>query len=131
MEEQFKNIKGLVKEAGLEKPSVGFLQNVMSQVNALEIQSSIEYKPLISRKAWIVIALIVLSILISVFYFSNNNEPILRRFDLSFLQKIEFKNPLSDFTLHKTTTYGILFLAALFFLQVTLLKRRIDRIFSL
>ncbi|MBG6132434.1 preprotein translocase subunit SecG [Aquimarina sp. EL_43] len=131
MEEQYKDIKGLVKEAGLETPSVNFLKNVMDQVELSAIEVSPVYKPLISKKVWFVVGVAVAVLLCTIPFLSESKESILSTIDFSFFNKISFKNPFSEFTFHKTTIYGILFLALLFLIQITILKRRIDRRFSL
>ena len=131
MEEQYKDIKYVVKEAGLESPSVNFLKNVMEQVELSAIEMSSSYKPLISKKAWFIIGVAVVVLLCTIPFLSDSKESILSTIDFSFLNKISIKNPFSGFTFHKTTIYGILFLALLFLIQITILKRRIDRRFSL
>ncbi|WP_027395494.1 hypothetical protein [Aquimarina latercula] len=129
MEEQFNDIKKLVKEVGLENPSVDFLQNVMRSVENTSADQPLAYQPLISRKAWVVIGLIVIGILISLPFLSEGTWA-LRKFDLSLFSLFDFKNPFSDFRLHTTTAYGIIFLAILFIVQITIIKRRIDKIYS-
>jgi hypothetical protein len=131
MEEQYKDIKHLVEEAGLEIPSANFLNNVMEQIELSAIEISPVYKPLISKKSWFVIGLVVTVLLCTIPFLNDNKESILSTIDFSFFNKISFKNPFSDFTFHKTTIYGILFLALLFLIQITILKRRIDRQFLL
>ncbi len=130
MEEQFKDIKHLVKEAGLEHPSSGFLKNVMSEVE-VSSQKTLAYKPLISKNAWIIIGLIALAVLFGFAFLPGTNESVLSARDYPLLNTISIKNPLSGFVLPKTSVYGILFLGILFFVQVTLLKKRIDRSFSI
>ncbi|WP_405205642.1 hypothetical protein [Aquimarina sp. LLG6339-5] len=132
MEEQFNDIKRLVKEAGVENPSVDFLQNVMHNVSVENTSSNkpLVYQPLISRKAWVVIGLIVIGVLISLPFLSDGTWA-LRKFDFPLFSLRDFKNPFADFRLHATTTYGIIFLAILFTVQITVIKRRIDKIYSI
>ncbi|WP_074408726.1 MULTISPECIES: hypothetical protein [Aquimarina] len=131
MEEQYKDIKNLVKEAGLETPSVNFLKNVMDQVELSAIEVSPTYKPLISKKVWFMVGVATAMLLCTIPFLSESKESILGTIDFSFFNKISFKNPFSGFTFYKTTIYGVLFLALLFLIQITILKRRIDRRFSL
>ncbi len=133
MEERFNDMEHLVKEAGLNHPSSGFSQNVMNQIKAMAVQKPIVYKPLISKKAWIIITTVLLGLLVVIAFLSDPQTSVLNTIDLSFLsfKSINLNNPLSGFTFHKTTLYGILFLAALFFIQIPILKRRIDRSFSI
>ncbi|TSE10652.1 MULTISPECIES: hypothetical protein [Aquimarina] len=129
MEEQYKNdIQHLVKEAGLESPSANFMNNIMKEIE-VSSQKSLNYTPLISKKTWLIVALVIVSILGILLLLSDNEVSILHTIDFSFLKVIDLDNPFSDFTLHKTTLYGILFLALLFFVQIPILKRRIDSSF--
>ncbi len=132
MEERFNDMEHLVKEAGLNHPSSSFSQNVMSQIKTMAVQKPIVYKPLISKKAWIIITAVLLGLVLVVAFLSDPKTSVLNTIDLSFLsfKNINLNNPLSGFTFHKTTLYGILFLTALFFIQIPILKRRIDRSFS-
>ncbi len=129
MEEQFKDIKHLVKEAGVDHPSSDFLKNVMQSVE-ISSKKALVYKPLISKKIWFVIGLIIVGLLFILPFLSQGKVSIIDTIDFSFLNLKRINNPLSGFTFHKTTTYGMLFLAILFFVQIPLLKRRIDRNFS-
>lgn len=131
MEEQYKEMKHLIKEAGIDHPSSGFLQNVMNQIETSEVQKLSVYTPLISRKAWLVIGTAIVMLLLFMPFLSDSNESILNTMDFSFLNKISVENPFSDFKFHKTTIYGILFLAILFFIQIPMLKNRIDKNFPL
>ncbi len=132
MEEQYKDIEKLIKEAGVEIPSPNFVQNVMRQVEVSESRQPIVYQSLISKKAWWIIGLIVLPLLLWLGFtaFSEANVSIFSRFDFSSLRFVNANNPFSGFVLPKTSIYGVLFLGILFFVQVTYLKKRIDRSFS-
>jgi len=130
MEEKFKDIEKLVKEAGVHTPSSNFLHNVMNQVEASS-KSSTVYKPLISKSGWVFIGLFTVGLFISLIFSPSSKMSILDTIDLSFLNVIKVKNPFSGFILPKTTMYGILFLGILFFVQVTVLSKRIHRSFSL
>ncbi|SEL81353.1 hypothetical protein SAMN04487910_3334 [Aquimarina amphilecti] len=129
MEEQYNDIKKLVREAGVEDLSVDFLQNVMNEVQNTSIDQSLVYQPLISRKAWMIISLIVTGVLVSLPFLSEGTW-VLSKFDLSLFSLNDFKNPFSGFRFHTTTTYGIIFLAILFLVQITVIKRRIDKTYS-
>lgn len=132
MEERYNDIEKLIKEVGLERPSSDFLSNVMNQVETSTIEESIVYKPLISKKAWMVIGSIVFICLSMMLFMSGGEgESLFDKINLTPIPFEGFKNPLAELTLNKTTSYGIIFLILLFFVQVTMLKRRIDKTFSL
>jgi len=130
MEEQFRDIKKLVQEAGTENPSVGFLQNVMGELNVDQLNSSLVYQPLISKKAWAIISALVIGLLIAVAFLSEGTS-IADTLDLSFLPLVAKKNPFSGYELPSTAMYGIIFLAVLCMVQITMIKRKIDKTFSI
>lgn len=129
MEEQYNDIRRLVKEAGNESPSVDFLQNIMQEVKTIPVNEPIAYQPLISKKAWGYIAIVVLSILAILLYFSEGNS-LLDNVNGSLTSLPKIENPFSDFKFHTTTMYGIIFLAILFAIQITVIKRRMDKSYS-
>ncbi len=131
MEEQYKDIERLVKEAGLDNPSPGFMQNVMKQIEVSESKTSYVYTPLISKSGWCIIGLITVAVIFTLTFLPDTTESVSKTIDFSFLNSIHIKNPISGLVLPKTTIYGVLFLGILFFVQVTLLKKRIDRSFSM
>ena len=51
-------IKKLFDEAGMEQPSSRFTSNVINTIKAESKQNAFEYKPVISRTAWRIIAVI-------------------------------------------------------------------------
>ncbi|GAA4277774.1 hypothetical protein [Aquimarina mytili] len=131
MEEQYKDIDKLVREAGLDTPSPDFLQQVMKQVEASQSNRAFVYKPLISKSAWLVVSLIAIGVIFALVSLPDVAGTTSKGIDISFLNSINIKNPLSGMVLTKATIYGVLFLGLLFFVQVTLLKKRIDRSFSM
>ncbi|WP_109298855.1 hypothetical protein [Aquimarina sp. AU474] len=132
MEEQFKDIASIVKEAGAHNPSSGFSKSVMNEIHLLTPEKPLVYTPLISKKIWFVLALLMACITIGVFLYPSGNQSILDNTDLSFFNfDMDIKNPLAGFTFYKTTLYGISFLAILFLIQIPVFKRRIDQNFSL
>ncbi|MHA7058205.1 hypothetical protein ACWGOQ_0013365 [Aquimarina sp. M1] len=129
MEEKYKDIEKLVKEAGIEKPPLHFLQNIMSEIAAVSADKLPMYQPLISKKAWVIISISVVFVLISLPFLSEGTS-ILDTLNFSILSLDHFQNPFSDFKFHDTTMYGIIFLAVLFLVQITIIKRRIDKIYA-
>lgn len=131
MEEQYNDIKKIVKEAGLEQPSPIFLTEVMKKIEVISEQKPIVYHPLIAKRTWLVIASVILGIIVYVLFFSANSVSMFDKMNLSFFNVKSFQNPLKEIALYKTSVYGVLFFAVLFLFQITILKRRIDKRFSL
>ena len=129
MEKRYKDIERLVKEVGVEKPSADFLQQVMSSVETISVKTTNIYQPLVSKMGWVVICLFVIGIFIGLLW-STDGSSMLEPLNLLFPYFKSIKNPFSSFTFHTTTIYGIVFAALLFMVQITVLKRRIDKAFS-
>ncbi|MEW7280077.1 hypothetical protein ABW636_15895 [Aquimarina sp. 2201CG1-2-11] len=130
MEEQYKDIRDLVKEAGLECPSSDFLSNVMNKVEVSSVQAPVSYKPLISRKGWGGIIFVISLVIFLLLSFESDENSFFDKLNFLNISKRNFEAPFSGYTLHKSTIYGILLLCFLFFVQVTMLKRKIDKDFS-
>ena len=56
-------VKDILKKSSIHEPSGYFTNNVMNQVSAIKPVWAVEYKPIISRRAWLLLGtLVVLSI---------------------------------------------------------------------
>lgn len=65
-------LSSLLKRTSVEKPSYDFASNIMTQLNA---EKEIEYQPLISKKAWLIISVVVIaSMLGTIFSNSTGNS---------------------------------------------------------
>ena len=62
----------LLKEPNLEIPSTMFVSNVMKDI---EMQRNLEYKPLISKKGWLLIGGFFVGMLVFVFFKDAPQEP--------------------------------------------------------
>lgn len=134
MEEKFKDIERLVKEAGLEAPSTAFLNKVMCGVENARSNKEKMYTPLISRNSWVVITTSLICLVCLALLIPNTEKSIFSEINFSLFNSIKFNsvkvsNPFLDFKFHKATLYGVVFLAILFFIQLPFLKRRIDKSF--
>jgi hypothetical protein len=116
----------VIKEAGLEQAPDGLYQRIMQTVELIPIGPFI-YKPLISKKAWIGIAIGVIALL-GILVFVPWGEATYSQ-QLREQMQFDWENPLSGITFSKTTVYAVLGMA-LFFLQIPLLKRLLDKRFK-
>ena len=57
-------IKSIFDEGGIEEPSGNFTKQIINTIKAQSKESAFEYKPVISRKAWLVIAFIGVALFI-------------------------------------------------------------------
>lgn len=109
----------LMKDAGLEKPSVDFAANVMKAIAVKKVV--MEYKPLISKKAWVVIFSVV-GISFFGLYQMNTGYSLIPNFSFPDFNSFSFP----QIELSRTMTWAIAFVA-LFLLEVPFLKRLIER----
>ena len=52
--------KKVIKSSKLESPSLDFTANVMQEIEASQVSHITVYKPLISKRAWFVIAILII-----------------------------------------------------------------------
>ena len=127
MEKRSKNIEEFtqrrVKEAGLETAPVGLYERIMNTIDLIPVGQFI-YKPLISRKAWIWIAVVALSILAILIFLPWQGSAYANEVRENLA--IDWKNPLSGLELSKTAIYAIVGIG-LFLLQIPLLKKQLEK----
>lgn len=112
--------KKLLKEAGLEKPSLDFSANVIKAINAKRVV--VEYKPLISLQGRIIIfSLLIISM--AGFYFINSDLQISLEF--KFFKALSLPS-IPTIEVSKTMSYAIGFVS-LFLLQIPFLKGLMER----
>jgi len=118
----------IITASNLETPSLDFTATIMSNINVVTKQSeSTIYKPLISKKAWLFIA--VVFILLLSYILSVNTSGNISWFtdvNFSFMPNISMTNLFSKLSFSKTVVYAIVFLTLMLFVQVSLLKKHYD-----
>ncbi|OUR95598.1 hypothetical protein A9Q87_00320 [Flavobacteriales bacterium 34_180_T64] len=124
--------KKLFKDASMESPSFDFTANIMSQVNALSATNVTVYKPLISKRTWILISIAVLA-LIAYFIFGSQLESSgwFSTIDFTVVSENKFTEALSGFKMSKTLMYTIVFLGLMVCVQITYLKHNFDKRFEI
>ena len=119
-----KELTSLLKRTTIEKPSHDFVATIMNQV---AIQNEIQYKPLISKKAWFIISITIVVLLLSVFL---NDAP---KESSSVLNKVSpyldqaqqiFTNPFKNIAFSPLLTMSLLCLCSMLLFDA-LLKRKI------
>ena len=122
-------IKALVKEAGIDKPSESFARNVMHTLKEVEMET-VKYKPLISAPVWWMIAG-VFAILTGSSFFAEGSQ-----FLSKYISWPSFNLPQLDFTLFGDyspsgwISYSVILTLILVLLQIYLFKSRFDRSFD-
>ncbi len=120
----------LLKEPNLEMPSGTFVANVM---NEIDVQQNLEYKPLISKKGWLIISTFFIGIIVFMFFKDSPQEPsaVLAKI-IPYLEqtKNRFDLPLIENQFLKTPQLSPILAISLFCLSSmllfdTVLKRRL------
>ena len=120
--------KKMMSSSGLEKPSVNFTANIMSQIEAIKSISVLDSKPLISKTAWFGIAIAVIGLFAySFFNTSTESLGLFENVDLSFISNNKISELLSSFTISKTVLYSVLLFGIMFSIQIPLLKNYLDK----
>ena len=115
--------KYILKDVNQEQPSIDFVANVMKSVKAdPSLVFSKVYKPLISKKGWLFIAVIITGLFILTILSNTNNTELIPTFNLSFLNKIKIINPFENIKFSNVFTFSFVFFAAMVLLQVAVIK---------
>lgn len=126
-------VKKIVKSAGLETPSDGFTQNIMSKIAAQEVKSTVTvYQPLISKTSWFVLA--AFAVFLFTFIIFGNldlNVSWLPGIDQLAPNKIGFLDSLSQIRLPSTLVYGLSGLALFIYVQIIFLKKHLESRFAI
>ena len=131
MKNDFEDIKRIVNEAGLESPSSGFLQSVMNKVEEHSMATSrVKYSPLITKRGWLLLGTIVLGIVVSLLFFEGSGDSWLSNVTWPEFSLETILGSKASFQLYNTTIYGLVFLGALFAIQVIFLSEKIKNDFS-
>ncbi|WP_340063725.1 hypothetical protein [Ascidiimonas aurantiaca] len=119
-------IKALVKEAGLDKPSENFARNVMLNLERVEMET-VTYKPLISAPVWWMIAG-AFAILVGSSFFAEGSQFLSKYISWPSLSlpRLDF-TIFGEYSLSGWISYSIILTLVLVLLQMYLFKSRFDR----
>ncbi|MBT8266745.1 MAG: hypothetical protein KJO41_01310 [Bacteroidia bacterium] len=119
--------KKMMKATKLDSPGPDFTANIMQQLKVSQ-ESTIAYKPPISKRAWFFIfAIVVLGLVSYVLY---GNESSLGWFDnisWRYAEESKLEQLLSGMVISKTILYTTIIFGILMFIQVTTLKNYFDK----
>ncbi len=118
-----KLIGKLIKEASLESPSQDFTTNVMSHVLDVKKESTIIYKPLISRAVWSIILLSIVALIVYILFLNTSDNSIrLGSIDFSFLSNNALSKAISEISLSRVIVYSVLSITTMICIQIAVLK---------
>ena len=128
MEERYNRedelMRRLLNEAGTEKPSRDFKSQLMMRIESRNAEIK-PYKPLISGTVWVVLGGVFLLSMLGL-YFINSGISL----PFEFTYKIPDLFEIPKLELSKNMQYAVAFIA-LFFLQIPILKRLMERNYQL
>lgn len=120
----------LMNETSLEKPSLDFTAKVMSQVYAADTSTATLYKPLISKRSWLIIFGII--ILLLVYLVSNGNEQSDNWLKLANFSEINNSiiKSFTGFKFSAITIYAVVLSTIMLFIQITFLNHYFNKRFE-
>ncbi len=139
-EEQDKKLEDFIKksvvEAGMEEPSEGFTNSVLEKIAVMEERKrSVKYVPLISKRTWIVIAVVILGLCVMMLtqdwgtIHPDRTVPFLKwmpHLELSGVLDQSLMNSLENIQLHRNVVYAVLIFSFFIYIQIFMIKRRAD-----
>lgn len=122
--------KKYIKEIAPQKPPANFTSSLMNKINAVQKSKVFVAEPLISRKIWVVISVLISVVLLLPTKFSEQSLFEIPKVDLSFLNKFQVSNLLENISISNTVLYAIIFFGLLFIAQIAFLKNHLDKRFE-
>lgn len=121
-------IRKSIKEVGLEKPSVDFTDSVLSKIAANQKDSVLINKPLFSKTTWfIILAAIGFIFGYAILTNSNNESTWLAAVQLNKFTSFNLSLNLPSLGYSRTFIYGSIAVALFVWIQVFLLKQRLNK----
>jgi hypothetical protein len=125
--------KKYLKEIPTETPSLDFTANLLHKIGQLEpVKKAIVFQPLISKKVWVALGIILLISILLVLNTGNVSGLKFPSYDLSTISfpELTFGNLFSSIQISNSVLYLGLFFTCMFFIQIFYLKgvfeKRID-----
>ncbi len=121
----------LLKDLPLESPSLGFTTKLMSRIEVLSKSSITEYRPLISKKVWGVLGVLVFGVM-AYFIFGNvqAENSWAATLQIDFLTGLELP-AMPDFKISNVFFYAVIGFTFFIGIQVLFLKNHFDKRFSI
>ena len=125
-------IRKSIKDIGLEKPTEGFTDLILSKIRAnTQVSATFVYKPLISKTVWFLILLLVITIFLSVIFGQFEQETTwLWLTKLNDLASFNLFGKIPNLPISNTFVYGIVAVAFFVCIQTLILKKQIDKAYS-
>ncbi len=123
--------KKVIQFSSLEKPSLDFTANIMAKVDAIATNNIMVYKPLISKRTWFVIAILVVgSLSYGVFGSGLEGQSWFDKVDLSIFSNNKITDAISGIKFSKTLIYAVGLCGLVFLIQIPMMKHYLDKRFE-
>lgn len=115
--------KKYIKDIDTEKLSPEFTSELMKKIQVLHVYKVQPFTPLISKKVWFLIGLLLVALL--SIPFNSNEESILSvsELDVTFLNKFQLSNLIESVSISNTTFSIICLFGLMIFIQFIYLKK--------
>lgn len=125
-------IRKSINEVGLENPSVDFTNLVMSKIKVDSEKSTVFiYQPLITRKTWFIIIMVVAAVFAYVIFGHSNKEATwLSVIQLNKLTSFNLIGSIPNIPVSTTFIYGIMAVTFFVWVQILVLKKRFDKAYK-
>jgi hypothetical protein len=114
--------KKVMQSSTVESPSLDFTANIMAKVKASGISHVTVYKPLISKRTWIIVAVLILGGLSYGIFGNIEGLGWVDKVDFSIISNNKVTDAISGFTMSKTLMYAIGVCGLVFFIQIPMMK---------
>ena len=119
--------KKVMQSSTLESPSLGFTANIMAKVKASGISHVTVYKPLISKRTWLIIAVVILGGLSYAIFGNLEGFGLVDKVDLSVISNNRVTEAISGIAFSKTLMYAIGVCGLVFFIQIPMMKYYLNK----
>ena len=114
-----------IKELEYEKVPSDFTSKLLAKIEKSKVESAfMDYKPLISKTAWLAIGLILILVFSVLSFYGNfSSKDWLFSLKWNTVGNINFLNFLPKFDFFDSTVYGFIGFTIFIFIQIVYLKR--------
>ncbi|WCO00763.1 hypothetical protein [Psychroserpens ponticola] len=118
----------VIGKSAVESPSFDFTQAVMTQINALEVSNATTYVPLISKRIWLCIGIVIVSVL-GYLLFGASGTDIKGIEYLKLDRYVNFEVPavITGFNVSQTMFYVAILFGIMLAIQISILKHQLDK----
>jgi len=119
--------KKVMQSSSLESPSLDFTANIMANIKASTVSHITVYKPLISKRTWLIVAILILGGLSYSIFGNIEGLGWVDKVDLSIISNNKITEAISGVTFSKTLMYAVGICGLVFFVQIPMMKYYLNK----